>query len=92
MLKNYLKTAFRNLTKHKSFTIINMIGLPIGLSTLEPSDHNRADRTRVRIDPVGERVPGMARIIDGREHEAVPVGKASIKSCPNKPIPRQPCF
>ena len=33
MVKNYLTTAIRNLTKHKSFTVINMAGLSIGLAT-----------------------------------------------------------
>ena len=33
MLKNYLKTSFRNLLRHKSYTFINIIGLTIGLVT-----------------------------------------------------------
>jgi len=32
MLQNYLKTAWRNLWKHKSFSAINIIGLSIGLA------------------------------------------------------------
>ncbi len=32
MFRNYLKTAFRNLLKNKSFTIINMLGVAIGMS------------------------------------------------------------
>ncbi len=32
MLKNYLKIAFRNLRKNKIFSLINIIGLAIGLS------------------------------------------------------------
>ena len=32
MFKNYLKTAWRNLWKHKSFSAINIIGLSIGLA------------------------------------------------------------
>jgi putative ABC transport system permease protein len=32
MFKNYLKTAFRNLTKNKVFSIINVAGLSIGIS------------------------------------------------------------
>ncbi len=31
MLKNYLKIAFRNLAKHKAYSIINLLGLTIGL-------------------------------------------------------------
>ncbi len=33
MIRNYFITALRNLIRHKSFTIINMIGLTVGLST-----------------------------------------------------------
>src|SRR5580765_1707186 len=32
MLKNYLKIAWRNLKKNKTFSIINITGLAIGLS------------------------------------------------------------
>ena len=32
MLKNYLKIALRSLTKHKSYTIINLLGLTVGIT------------------------------------------------------------
>ena len=32
MLKNYLKVAFRNLWKYKSFSAINIAGLAIGMA------------------------------------------------------------
>ena len=32
MIKNYLKIAFRGFWKHKLFTLINIIGLSIGIS------------------------------------------------------------
>jgi len=32
MIKNYFKTAFRNLTKHKVFSLINILGLAIGIA------------------------------------------------------------
>jgi putative ABC transport system permease protein len=32
MFKNYLKTAWRNLSRHKGFTLINILGLTIGLT------------------------------------------------------------
>ncbi|MEQ1588236.1 MAG: FtsX-like permease family protein [Cyclobacteriaceae bacterium] len=31
MLKNYLKTSFRNLLRHRSYTFINVLGLTVGL-------------------------------------------------------------
>src|SRR5678815_648086 len=32
MLKNYLTTAFRNFLRHKSFTLLNVIGLSLGMA------------------------------------------------------------
>ena len=32
MIKNYLKIAWRNLLKHKSFSFINILGLAIGIA------------------------------------------------------------
>src|SRR5260221_3181248 len=33
MIKNLIKTAFRNLLKNKGFTAINVLGLALGLAT-----------------------------------------------------------
>ena len=33
MIKNYFKTAFRNLRRNKSFTFINVLGLTIGIAS-----------------------------------------------------------
>jgi len=33
MLRNYFKTAFRNLVKNKFYTSINIFGLAFGLAT-----------------------------------------------------------
>lgn len=33
MISNYIKTAFRSLTKNKGFTAINVLGLSVGLAT-----------------------------------------------------------
>ena len=32
MIKNYFKTAFRNLRRNKSYAVINMLGLAIGIA------------------------------------------------------------
>ncbi|WP_315815866.1 ABC transporter permease [Paraflavitalea speifideaquila] len=32
MIKNYIKTAFRNLWKHKAFSFINIMGLTVGMT------------------------------------------------------------
>src|ERR1700712_4979770 len=33
MLKNYLKITWRNLLRHKSFSLINIVGLSIGMAS-----------------------------------------------------------
>lgn len=33
MLKNYLKTTWRFLTRHKSYSLVNIIGLAIGIAS-----------------------------------------------------------
>ena len=32
MIKNYMRIAFRNLFKHRGFSLINIIGLSVGLT------------------------------------------------------------
>lgn len=32
MLRNYLKVAFRNITKHKAYSLINILGLALGMA------------------------------------------------------------
>jgi putative ABC transport system permease protein len=32
MIRNYLRTAYRSLTRNKAFTIINMLGLSLGIA------------------------------------------------------------
>ncbi|MGN6540714.1 MAG: ABC transporter permease, partial [Ginsengibacter sp.] len=32
MFKNYIKTAWRNLWKRKAFTLINILGLSVGMT------------------------------------------------------------
>src|SRR3954464_3648320 len=33
MFKNYFKTAWRSLSKHKSYSLINILGLTLGIAT-----------------------------------------------------------
>ena len=33
MIRNYIKTAFRSLMKNKGFTLLNVLGLSVGLAT-----------------------------------------------------------
>src|SRR5215469_8739480 len=57
MLRNYLKTAIRNLWKSKGFSAINIIGLAIGLSTcllilIFVMDELSYDRYNVKADRI----------------------------------------
>ena len=57
MLRNYLKTAFRNLWKSKGFSAINIIGLAIGLATcllilIFVMDELGYDRYNVKADRI----------------------------------------
>jgi putative ABC transport system permease protein len=59
MFRNYLKTAFRNLIRHKGFSFINLLGLTVGLSTflfiiLWIKDEVTYDRFNKDIDRIYE--------------------------------------
>ena len=57
MLKNYLKIAFRNLRRHASYTVINVVGLAVGMAVcllivLFVRDELRYDRFHDDADQV----------------------------------------
>jgi len=57
MIKNYIKTAFRSLTKNKEFTAINVLGLALGLATcllivFYVFDELSYDRYNVNLDRI----------------------------------------
>ncbi|HTD98256.1 MAG TPA: ABC transporter permease [Mucilaginibacter sp.] len=57
MIKNYIKTAFRNLLKNKGFTAINVLGLALGLATcllivFYVFDELSYDRYNVNLDRI----------------------------------------
>ncbi len=57
MLRNYLKTAFRNLWRNKGFSAINILGLAIGLATcllilIYVTDELSFDRFNVNADRI----------------------------------------
>jgi len=37
MVKDYLKIAWRNLVRNKTFSLINIVGLAIGLDDYKPN-------------------------------------------------------
>ncbi len=74
MLKNYFKTAFRNLMKHKTFSFINIAGLSIGISIcfiimLYVQDELSFDRFNKNADRI-VRVVFKADINGGKIFEA----------------------
>jgi putative ABC transport system permease protein len=57
MLKNYLKTAYRNLVKNKFYTAINIVGLAVGIATcllilLYVSDELSFDRYNTKAERI----------------------------------------
>ncbi|MDQ4139034.1 MAG: ABC transporter permease, partial [Bacteroidota bacterium] len=68
MLRNYLKTAIRNLLRHKVFSFINIAGLTLGLTAclligLFVWDENQFDR----FIPAGDRVYRVYYEVTGKE-------------------------
>ncbi|HEY4290826.1 MAG TPA: ABC transporter permease [Puia sp.] len=89
MLRNYLKTALRNLWKNKGFSAINIIGLAIGLSTcllilIYVMDELGYDRYNVNADRI-YRVDGEIKF--GGNHfilavAPAPTGPAMLRDFP----------
>lgn len=75
MLSNYFKIAFRNLIKHKSFSLINITGLAIGIAScvlilLFVQDELSYDRYHEKADRI-YRVHTEGRLADNEFHMAV---------------------
>ncbi|WP_394772504.1 ABC transporter permease, partial [Mucilaginibacter sp.] len=74
MIKNYFKTAWRNMLKNKVFSIINLLGLSIGISVcfiimLFMQDELSYDRFNVKADRI-VRVLFQSNINGGKINEA----------------------
>lgn len=89
MIKNYIKIAWRNLTRNKVSSIINISGLSIGLACLlligmyirDELSYDRCFKDADRIYRVNIDVKrGSARFVVG--HTPPPVGNALVKSFP----------
>jgi putative ABC transport system permease protein len=57
MIHNYLKIAWRNLVKHKSFSVINILGLAIGIAVcsiifLYVHDELTFDQYNTKVDRI----------------------------------------
>lgn len=90
MIRNYLKIAFRSLIRNKAFTLINMLGLVVGISFSTmlytyvshelsyDSFHQNADRT-FRVITIDKSAPDVVRTY-GRT--APPMGPQLVNSFP----------
>ncbi|UFH55856.1 ABC transporter permease [Spirosoma sp. KNUC1025] len=72
MLTNYLKVALRNLMRHLSFSVINLVGLSVGLACclsiyLFVQDEFRYDRFQVKADQIYRVV--NQRTAEGKESQ-----------------------
>ena len=87
MLKNYFKIAWRNITRHKAFSFINIFGLAIGLASciiimlyiLNESSYDKDQKDRDRIFRIAsqsskEQAPWVA--------VAAPIGFAAKDNLP----------
>jgi len=89
MLRNYLKTAFRNLWRNKGFSAINILGLAIGLATcllitIYVMDELSYDRFNVNADRI-YRIDNDIRFGGNSESLAVapaPAGPAFLRDYP----------
>ncbi len=89
MIKNYLKTAWRNIRKNKLFSFINVLGLAIGIVTffiimLYVQDELSYDKFNHHADRIA-RVIFQAEINGGKINEAIvmpPVAAAMKKDFP----------
>lgn len=46
MLRNYLKIAWRNLVKNKTFSLINILGLALGMAFIPANSYLAGDRCK----------------------------------------------
>ena len=89
MLKNYLKIAFRNLKLHKGYTLINILGLSIGLSCcilimLFIKDELSYDRFNEKSDNIYRIVSVISKNGQPRYHPRTPAPLESVllNNCP----------
>jgi putative ABC transport system permease protein len=89
MFKNYLKVAFRNILKHKFFSLINILGMTIGVTAclliaLYVSDELSYDRFHAHADRIYQ--VGLHAKIGGQDittsTTCPPMAEAFVKEIP----------
>ena len=78
MIRNYIKTAFRNLWRNKAFSVINIVGLSVGLACcmlifLYTMDEVSYDRFNKNAENIYHLVTS-AKSSDGQEHKGSSTG------------------
>lgn len=74
MLKNYLRTAFRQFSKNKVSTLINIVGLSVGISAaLIIFMIVKYDYSFDKYEPDNDRIFRMVSIGDGWKSQGVPI-------------------
>jgi putative ABC transport system permease protein len=89
VIKNYLKTAIRNLWKKKSFSLINIVGLAIGISVsllmllyvLNEVTYDRFNENSENIYRIAHKVDAQGRILTTPRVPA-PFGPALVVQFP----------
>jgi len=76
MFSNYLRIALRNLWKHKSFTLINVIGLAVGmaitlLSLLYVTNEVSYDRFHINKDRIYRLIVKVESAVEGTETSSI---------------------
>ena len=74
MLKNYLKIAVRNLLKHKGYSLINILGLSVGIAAsvlifLYVGDESSFDRFHAKADRIYRITADWSNKGDSRIHQ-----------------------
>lgn len=89
MFKNYLKIAFRNLLKHKTYSLINILGLAVGISAcllimIYVLDELQYDQYHEGVDRIYR--GSIAARINGKDLNSVttcaPLGEALAREIP----------
>ena len=78
MIRNYIKTAFRNLWRNKAFSVINIVGLSVGLACcmlifLYTLDEVSYDRFNVKADNIYH-LTAISKSADGHVNKSSSTG------------------
>ena len=90
MLKNYFKTALRNLVKHKVFSLVNIFGLALGIAAcLLILQHVRFERSYDVFHQKGDRIYRVQqnRYEEGKLSTAWAAGAAGIGPAVQAEVP-----